>query len=234
MENKIGITESDLSKVKENALNKEQLNFLFAKTPGEHTYQRPAKGGGKWTYVTGTYVKKCLNLVFGWDWDFEIIEHEYSLEFKQAIVKGRLTVRSQGKRIVKMQFGRQDIKFRKDDPKMPLDLGNDLKGATTDSLKKCASELGIASDIYAPNEYKEISIIEEKDWDKITYASDLLRTSAYDDDTQEVLKIKINNASMTELDEMIANLKESQGETKNPGQQEIREMVEDAVIDEKK
>jgi hypothetical protein len=85
-----------------------------------------------------------------------------------------------------MQFGRVDIKFKKElafnedgTPKMtknsrgqeyqiketsrnPLDLGNDLKAASTDALKKCASELGIASDVYAPEEFKEIKVVEDK------------------------------------------------------------------------
>ena len=43
-----------------------------------------------------------------------------------------------------------------------MDLGNDLKAATTDALKKCASELGIASDIYAPNEFKSIYVVPEE------------------------------------------------------------------------
>ena len=37
-----------------------------------------------------------------------------------------------------------------------VDYGNDLKAATTDALKKCASELGIASDVYGKNEFREI------------------------------------------------------------------------------
>ena len=159
METGLQITESELSKV-ENKLNKEQLNFLFATTPAAHKYERPAKGGGKWTYVTGIYVKKVLNLMFGWDWDFEVVKNEYNLEFKQAIVLGRLTVRIKGQSISKMQFGRQDIKFKKDGSG-PLDLGNDLKGAATDALKKCASEFGICGDVYGPNEYKSITIIED-------------------------------------------------------------------------
>ena len=36
-----------------------------------------------------------------------------------------------------------------------LDFGNDLKGAATDSMKKCASMLGIASDVYGKAEFKE-------------------------------------------------------------------------------
>ncbi len=73
-----------------------------------------------------------------------------------------------------------------------------------------------------------------KDWDRITYAESLLRTSSYDDDTKDVISIKIKDASMAELDEIINNLKESQGEDDNPSQKAIREMVEDAVTDESK
>ena len=181
----IKINKDELSKVKDNLLNTEQLNFLFAKTPEKHTYKRPGKGGQEWTYVTGVYVKKVLNLMFGWNHNFIVEKFDINMEARQVIVLGRLEVRTGGQEIVKMQFGRADIKFktetRKDDkgnvieelnnydkmkPKRfptnnPLDLGNDLKAATTDALKKCASELGIASDVYAPNEFKAIHIMTE-------------------------------------------------------------------------
>ena len=160
MNDLIKVTSDELSKVENNLLNTQQLNFLLSPTPKAHIYDRPAKGGGTWKYVTGTYVKKVLNLMFGWDWSFEIIDHDVSIEYRQVVVKGKLTVHSNGRDIVKMQFGRQDIKFRKGSDQ-PLDIGNDLKGATTDCLKKCASELGIASDVYAPNEFKAIKVIEE-------------------------------------------------------------------------
>jgi len=74
----------------------------------------------------------------------------------------------------------------------------------------------------------------EKDWDRIQYAGDLLRTSTYDDDTKEVISIKINNASIQELEEIVANLKDCQSENVNPSMTEIKDKVEDAVIDEKK
>lgn len=167
----IHITKDELTKSDNNMLNTNQLAFLLQKTPKNHIYERPAKGGGKWKYVTGVYVKKVLNLMFGWDWSFEVVEHKFDLQIKQAYVLGKLTVNSGGKSIVKMQFGRVDIKMKTAwDDKLkkkvptddPLDIGNDLKAATTDSLKKCASELGIASDVYAPNEFKAISVVEEK------------------------------------------------------------------------
>lgn len=162
----IQVTASELSKVENNSLNKDQLNVLTQGTPSAHIYTRPAKGGGTWNYVTGTYVKKQLNILFGWNWDFEIVSFEYIMEVKQCIVLGKLTVRTVSRTIIKNQFGRQDIKMKKD-KSGPLDLGNDLKGAATDALKKCASELGIAADVYAPNEFKAIQVVDEKTQEEI-------------------------------------------------------------------
>ena len=151
-ETKLTIATSDLS-------NKQLLHIL-QKTPAEHIYNRPAKGGGNWDFVTGVYVKKVLNYVFGWNWDFEIKTH--GKEGDQIWVLGRLTVRTGETVIVKEQFGRADCKKKKDGTGY-LDFGNDLKAATTDALKKCASELGIASDIYGKNEFKEIKLTEVSD-----------------------------------------------------------------------
>jgi hypothetical protein len=158
----ITIKESELSLVDEKRLSGKQLKFILSKTPKKYVKTRPAKGGGTWDYVSGGYVKKCLNLMFGWDWDFEIVDEQVLLEAKQVIVKGKLTCRSHGATIIKMQYGRQDIKFRKNS-EAPLDLGNDLKGAATDALKKCASEIGIASDIYAKEEFREVQVEETDD-----------------------------------------------------------------------
>jgi len=138
----------------ETAVTKEQLKFMLGRTPKKHVYTRPAKGGGTWDYVTGSYVKKVLNYVFAWDWDFKVVEHD--VKGDTIYVLGELTVRSKGNSVTKMQFGRADIKYRRG-TKEYLDYGNDLKAATTDALKKCASELGIASDVYGKGEFKEIS-----------------------------------------------------------------------------
>lgn len=133
--------------------NADQLLRIMQKTPTKHIYKRPAKGGGEWDYVTGTYVKKVLNYVFGWNWDFEIKAH--GTEGDMIWVHGRLTVRTGDTAIVKEQFGRADCKRKKDGSGF-LDYGNDLKAASTDALKKCAAELGIASDVYGKEEFREI------------------------------------------------------------------------------
>lgn len=141
-------------------LKEKQILKILQKTPKAHVFTRPGKGGKEFDYVTGTFMKKVLNYVFGWNWDFEIIsEREINLEKKnegQIIVRGKLTVKDgKGNTISKEQYGRVDVKYVKDQNKF-VDLGNDYKAAATDALKKCAAEFGIASDIYGKNEFKEI------------------------------------------------------------------------------
>ena len=155
-ENKLALVNAeDLSLVNDNSLNEKQLKLILKSTPSIYKKTRPAKGGGTWTYVTGGYVKKCLNLMFGWDWDFEILSEQ--VLFNEVVVKGKLTCRSNGKTIIKTQFGNKDIMYKKG-TETPLSIGNDMKAAATDCLKKCASEIGIAADIYNADEFREIKV----------------------------------------------------------------------------
>ncbi|HPQ42906.1 MAG TPA: Rad52/Rad22 family DNA repair protein [Syntrophales bacterium] len=145
-------------------ITQKQILTIFQKTPAEHIHNRPAKGGGNWDYVTGVYVKKVLNYTFGWLWDFEVIdkgEVKAGTKIVQIWVQGRLTIRDPKTHepiIIKTQFGGADVKYMKSNANQPLDYANDMKAAATDALKKCASELGIASDIYGKNEFKEINV----------------------------------------------------------------------------
>ena len=146
---------AELSLVENNVLTDKQLKQILKKTPVQYVHTRPAKGGGTWEYVTGGYVKKVLNLMFGWQWSFEIMSEQ--IQFGEVIVKGKLTCVSNGATIVKMQYGNKDIAFRKNSTD-PLSIGNDMKAAATDCLKKCAAEIGIAADIYNKLDFKEISV----------------------------------------------------------------------------
>lgn len=181
-------------------LKAQQLLTILQKTPPSHVYRRPAKGGGEWEYVTGTYVKKVLNYVFGWLWDFEIKEHgrEKSEDGELIWVLGKLTIKDKSGNplIVKEQFGRADVKYKKG-TKTPVDIGNDLKAAATDALKKCASELGIASDIYGKNEFREIQKIDKG-------------FIPPEEDIQEVKEVRVESASKPRVEELKRMLK---GET---------------------
>jgi recombination DNA repair RAD52 pathway protein len=156
----------------ETVFSTSQLLTILQATPKEHIYKRPARGGGEWEYVTGVYVKKVLNFVFGWMWSFEIKSTEE--KHGQVVVTGRLTIHQKDGSILlwKEDAGRADIKYRTEtvkdpnNPKItikrpttiPLDYGNDLKAATTDCLKRCAAQFGVASDVYGKEEFKQIKV----------------------------------------------------------------------------
>ncbi len=186
------VRESDLSLVENNALNGSQLKQLLKKTPQQYVHTRPAKGGGTWEYVTGGYVRKVLNLMFGWDWSFEIIDEK--IMSGEAIVKGKLTCNSNGRSIVKMQFGNKDVIYRKepdkDGNKIPLSIGNDLKAAATDCLKKCAAELGIAADIYNKMDFKEVNVsVDEIQVGDLKELLDLKRDALTEQEQQDADRI---------------------------------------------
>lgn len=143
-------------------ISKNQLLQILQRTPAQHIKQRPGKGGGTWDYVTGTYVTKVLNYVFGWKWDFDIVSQEVvglKEGYGQVITLAKLTVygTKEGQRLVKTQYGRADVKYKKTS-KEPLDLGNDYKASATDALKKCASMIGIASDVYGKEEFRDLGL----------------------------------------------------------------------------
>ncbi len=162
MSNEIAIvTVDELTLAGEINLNQKQLALLLQSTPAQYVHKRPAKGGGEWEYVTGGYMKKVLNLMFGWDWDFEVLSKE--IAFGEVVVLGKLTCRSGGKQIIKTQFGNKEVIYKKQpanskEEKQPLSIGNDYKAACTDALKKCAAEIGIAADIYNKLDFNEVDV----------------------------------------------------------------------------
>lgn len=167
----------------QSVLNQNQIQKIWNSTPQRYKYSRPAKGGGQWTYIKSSYVRKVLDSVFGFNWNFEIETtmkeaFEVAKMTKSCVVKGTLTGRvwneGQWIDIKKTQFGRSDVKFlteknedgekvpKRDDftgAPIPLDFGNDMKAATSDCLKKCASLFGIGADVYEAGEFMEVEII---------------------------------------------------------------------------
>lgn len=129
-----------------------QRNLLLNETPRYKIKRRKGKEGQKWDYVDVGYVVEQLNAITGHKWDFEILWQttiEEALKVKQAIVRGRLKIYGKdGLEVVKTQYGNADIKMKRDKSTF-LDFGNDLKAAASDCLKKCASQFGVALDVYS-------------------------------------------------------------------------------------
>lgn len=179
--NKIKKMELDVTQVTrtQSIFNQNQIQKIFNSTPARYVHVRPAKGGGTWKYPKIGYIRQNLDSIFGFNWDFitpddtlERVIELIKLGVPQVIVKGTLVGRTkvdgEWVTIKKSGTGRADIKFKKelvDGKRMPMDLGNDVKAAETDCLKKCASKLGIAADIYEADEFMEI-LITNSDEDK--------------------------------------------------------------------
>lgn len=150
----------------DSGLTIEQINKFFTATPRDKIKSRPAKGGGQWDYVSGSYVTQVLNSLFGFDWNFTIKtsmdEALATARTGVVVVLGRLEVRVGDRYIVKEQYGRKEIVYRKGTQDL-LDFGNDLKAAATDAKKKCASELGLFADVYSQEDFFEIKVIDTTD-----------------------------------------------------------------------
>jgi hypothetical protein len=119
------------------------------RTPKREIKMRAGRGGMQFAYVEHGYVTERLNLVFGFNWDFEIRDKQILDD--EVIVEARLTVRTPGgQTIVKTQFGGAEIKRHASGPRSgrPLSIADDYKAAASDALKKCASLLGIGLDLY--------------------------------------------------------------------------------------
>lgn len=188
-------------------ISQKQSMKIMQRTPPQYIYERQGRGGQKFKYVPVSYVTKALNFNFGWLWDFQIINKEvYGLEngTGQIVTQGRLTVKSpDGQVIVKEQFGQADVKYLKGTveagkPK-PVSLGNDFKASASDCLKKCASELGIASDVYGANEYREINAEAKIEKEETVYqAIKSMIENAKNPNALKALNISVGNAKISD------------------------------------
>ena len=143
--------------------NKFQIETIYSQTPDKFVKNRKGRGGKNFDYIPVYITIKYLNLVFGLGWDFEITKEEIMWEQKQVLVKGKLTAHlPSGNKIIKEQYASKEIQYYSDKPdnygkihpraNEVISIGDDLKGAASLCLTKCASYLGLFSDIYS-NEY---------------------------------------------------------------------------------
>ena len=131
-------------------LTPRQTGIIAQETPKALIKEKPGRGGKKVQYVEGGYVISKLNEAFSpLGWEFKIVEKgqtERKNESKaegEVWVYGELTIidHKNGYRTTKGQYGQHPIH-----EKVPI--GDAYKAAGTDALKKCASLLGIALDVY--------------------------------------------------------------------------------------
>lgn len=125
-------------------------NLITRRTPREEIRYRPGRGQLQFRYLPVAWFIDQLNSLFSFNWSFEILEQGI-VKDKHIWVKGRLTVGflRDGERveIVKTQYGGSEVKLTTQGA--IIDYADDLKSAASDCLKKCASLLGLAWDVYS-------------------------------------------------------------------------------------
>jgi len=119
-------------------MNRETLERPFA---SDQIKQRHGSNGDVLDYIEGCAVIQRLNECFDAEWIFEIQEHRIYDE--EVVVLAKLT--AQG--VSKSQFGKSRITRSKKDSSI-ISLGDDLKAAATDCLKKCATLFGVGLHLY--------------------------------------------------------------------------------------
>ena len=126
-----------------------QVQTLQQSTPAMYIRERPVRGGKKAKYVEVGYVISQLNAVFGApNWEFEVLEQGQTDRKNEnntdgeVWVRGKITIidHKNGYRVSKTQYGQHNI--HKNVP-----IGDAFKAASSDSLKKAASLLGIGLDV---------------------------------------------------------------------------------------
>ena len=103
--------------------------------------QRQGVFGDLLDYVEGPAIIQRLNDAFEGEWSFEVMEHKVNEQ--EVTVLGKLSHAG----ITKMQFGKSKITRSKKDNSL-VSLGDDLKAAATDALKKCATLFGVGLHLY--------------------------------------------------------------------------------------
>jgi len=126
------------------AINEAQQAILTQETPEYAILKRKGPRGKTLSYVEHGWVTEQLNLAFKWNWSWEIKEAMLlpnDQKPTEVCILGRLTVHSPQGDIVKMQFGAAQMREN-------VTIGSRFKAASSDGLKKAASLLGLALDLY--------------------------------------------------------------------------------------
>jgi hypothetical protein len=120
-------------------MNRKQLESPFTPDQIKH---RKGNFNKTLAYIEAPAIITRLNDAFDSAWSFEITEHHIFQE--EVLVLGRLTAEG----ITKTQFGSSQITRKKETGEI-ISLGDDLKAAATDALKKAATLLGVGLHLYS-------------------------------------------------------------------------------------
>lgn len=166
--------------------NREILEKKFSK---KEVKSRPGPGGRTILYVDTASIIRRLNEAFDGDWSFEIKEKHIDAQSGYVWVLGRLTCGS----VVKEQFGFKAIACNPDGTF--IDLGDDLKAAASDALKKCATLLGVGLYLYEGEEGGEAETFRPATEKQKSFIRDLLKSQGKPFDEEFLSRLSAQEAS---------------------------------------
>jgi hypothetical protein len=115
-------------------------DILTRPFPPEQLRTRRGQNGKQFSYVEAHAVVTRLNEATDYEWGFEVVKHEILAD--EVIVLGRLVIDG----IAKMAFGGSSV--TRDSSGKEMSIGDDLKAATSDAIKKAASLFGCGLEMY--------------------------------------------------------------------------------------
>lgn len=108
----------------------------------EQVLQRKGRSGKTLDYIGTHHIIERLNEAFEGGWSFRILNREVMDD--EVVVHGQVAAMG----IAHQQYGSSAI-TRDKQTGMPISIGDDLKAAASDCLKKCATQFGVGLYLYA-------------------------------------------------------------------------------------
>lgn len=132
-------------------LMEQEIRDMLEKPFSDDLVQQRTMQGKKVDYVSIHAIEQRLNDALGQDgWDFQLDQFIQTAE--EVIQFGRLGIPGKdGQWRWKADVGCQQVIYKKNAPHEPgneVSLGNNMKMAVSDCLKRCAKHLGVALDLY--------------------------------------------------------------------------------------
>lgn len=120
------------------------MNREVLEAPFPASIVKNRKGAhGEVFYVEAPHYIRRLNEAFDGIWSWKLLSHQ--IDGTEVVVHGALEAGG----LVRHAFGGANVTINKSTGEV-VSLGDDLKAAATDALKKACSLLGIGLDLYAP------------------------------------------------------------------------------------
>jgi Rad52/22 family double-strand break repair protein len=119
-------------------MNRELLEQQFNE---ENILQRKGYFGQMLSYIPAHLIIQRLNDALDGQWSFEIVEYQQMGD--EVVVLGRLTAGG----VTKMQFGNSKVTKAKETDDI-ISIGDDIKAAASDCIKKAATLLGVGLHLY--------------------------------------------------------------------------------------